>query len=61
MKDKDVITLVLLGMLCVILLWGMLLADSAGVKREPTNKDKFCSCVIQVDSVPEPKDIVEKA
>ena len=33
--------------------------EANGIKREPTNKSKLCSCVIHVDSVPVPEDIVE--
>ena len=34
--------------------------EAAGAEREPTNKTKLCSCVIHVESVPVPEDIVEE-
>jgi len=33
--------------------------EDSGVVREPTTKSKLCACVIHVDSVPVPEDIVE--
>ena len=38
----------------LILFMFLMAADHFGYEREPTNKSKLCSCVIHVESLPEP-------
>jgi len=57
--DQGWFVTAVIALVLLFLMWAGGCMEVLGVEREPTAKSKLCACVIQVDSVPIPEDILE--
>lgn len=53
--NPSLFMIAIVAMFMLVLAIIAMLAEDAGLEREPTNKSQLCSCIIHVDSVPKPE------